>query len=59
MICFKYRTPSAALYALTERRCPYEWWGITIGRWFFGVMRHVGDEYEKSKSEDQRKNTSP
>lgn len=41
MICFGYRTPSAALHYLTKRRGPYRWWGLTIGRYFIGVMVHT------------------
>ncbi len=33
-----YKTPSAALYALTETKGPYKWYGVTIKNMFIGVM---------------------
>lgn len=38
-LLFNFRTPSAALYALTTHKQPYRWWGIILGRFFIGVMR--------------------
>lgn len=33
-----WRTPTAALQALTVHKGPYTWLGFMIGRFFFGVM---------------------
>lgn len=33
-----WRTPSAVLHDFTVRKGPYRWWGLIIGRCFFGFM---------------------
>lgn len=37
-LCCGYSTPAAALYGLTEQNGPYIWYGLIVGKWFFGAM---------------------
>lgn len=48
MICLGYKTPTAALYDLTLNHGPYTWWGgVTIGKFFIGIMKCDIDKVER------------